>query len=103
MLITFFVILFGGSLALTFTGIKYKRWLLTMMGTILALVCAFQAFEIEVVSGGVTLVFQEIVIVLVCWLLTLVAFVFTLVGMIDGYKEHKESKNKQQLGGPPHG
>ena len=86
MLIQFFVILFAGAVGLLIAGIKYKRWLLTLISTVLAAVCAFQAFRIEIVSGGVTIVFQEVVIVLLCWAITLVGFIFTILGMIDAYK-----------------
>jgi hypothetical protein len=35
------------------------------------------------VSGGVTIVIQEIVIVYVCWMIAIVGLVFTLVGAVN--------------------
>jgi len=72
-----------------------------MMATILALVCAFQAFQIEVVSGGVTIIFQEIVIVLLSWLIAMVAFIFTLMGMVSAYKERQKKASEGKLSGGP--
>jgi len=98
MLIQFFLILFGGAVALLIMGVKLKRWLLCLISTVLSAVCAFQAFKIELVSGGVTLVFQEVVIVLLCWAITLVGFVFTLIGAVWSVKEMNAQKNKQPGG-----
>lgn len=98
MLIQFFLILFGGSLALLITGIKFRRWLLCLMSTVLSAVCAFQAFRIELVSGGVTLVFQEVVIVLLCWAITLIGFIFTLLGAVWSVQEMNAQKKKQHQG-----
>jgi len=98
MLIQFFLLLFGGGTALLILGVKFRRWLLCLMATILEAVCALQAFRIEIVSGGVTLVFQEVVIVLLCWVLTLIAFIFTLVGAVSAIQESSKKK-PQPTGG----
>ena len=99
MLIQFFVLLFGGAVASLIGGIKYKRWLLTMFSTILFLVLAFTAFRIEVVSGGVTLYFEEIVIILLNWFGAIVAFIFTLVGMLGAFKDRNKKTPGPQYGG----
>ncbi|MCX6817725.1 MAG: hypothetical protein NTU57_02615 [Candidatus Aenigmarchaeota archaeon] len=61
-----------------------------MISTVLWAVLAFQAFKIEVPSGGVTLVFQEIIVVLFCWFMTFVGAVITGIGILDTLKTNKQ-------------
>jgi hypothetical protein len=84
--IIFFIILFVGSMGLIYAGVKYKHWLLCAGSAVMFLVLALQAFRIEMVSGGVTIVIQEIVIVYVCWMMAIVGLVFTLVGAVNNLK-----------------
>ena len=81
--VIFFVILFVGSLGMLYAGVKYKHWLLCAGSAVMSLVLALQAFRIEIVSGGVTIVIQEIVIVYVCWMIAIVGLMFTLVGAVN--------------------
>lgn len=92
MLVTFFIVLFGGSIALLFSGVKYQRWLLCVASTIMSLVCATQAHTIEVMSGSVVIVFKEFMIVLVSWVLTALGIIFSGIGIIA-------SLNKRPGGG----
>ena len=98
MLVSFFVALFGGSIALLFSGIKFKRWVFTLGGTILSIVCALQGFMIEVVSGGVTIIFKEIAIVLFCWVMVFVGTVFTAYGFMNSLSSGIDNR----AGGPTH-
>lgn len=92
MLIQFFIILLVASVGSLYMGLKYKKWLLTMFSTVLFGVLAFSAFRIEVVTGGVNLVFQEIALVLLMWLGTFAGFIFTLVGMVDHLRTSRGKK-----------
>lgn len=92
MLIQFFIILLVGAVGCMYLGIKYKKWLFPFFSTIMFMVLAFSAFRIEVVTGGVNLIFQEIVIVLLMWLATTVAAGLTLIGMINHLKESRDQK-----------
>lgn len=96
MLITFFLIMIVGAFASLFFGIKYKHWIGCAIAAILFLVLAFSAFRIEVPSGGVTLVFQEIVIVLLCWAGAGISTLFTLLGAAAYVKEVTGNKQKKQ-------
>lgn len=96
MLIQFFIIMLFGAVGSFYLGLKYQRWLLTMFSAILFFVLAFQAFKIEVVTGGVNLVFQEISLVLLMWFAGFAASAFTLVGVVNQIKQKGEKKNYSQ-------
>lgn len=89
MLIEFFVMILGGAVASLIVGIMKKKWLLTMFATVLFLMLALQAFKIEVVSGGVTLIFQDIIITYLGWFGGFVSFIFTLVGMANTVRQKR--------------
>ena len=93
MLVQFFIILMVGAVGSFYLGLKMRKWLLTMFSCILFSVLAFSAFRIEVVTGGVNIVFQEIVLVGLMWLGVFASAIFTLVGMVDNLKA---SRNKKQ-------
>jgi len=95
MLIEFFVMLLAGAVTSLVVGIKYKKWLLTMFSTILFLVLAFSAFKIEIVSGGVTLVFQDIVIIYLSWFGGFVSFIFTLIGTVNQLRSRNQQPQQQ--------
>jgi hypothetical protein len=94
MLINFFLVFFIGAIATLYGGYKFQRWLLCMGSTILWAVLAFQAFKIEVVTGGVVLVFQEVILVLFCWFMTFAATGLTLIGAVN----ERSGKRKEQPG-----
>jgi hypothetical protein len=96
MLIEFFVMLLGGAVAALVVGIKMKKWLLTMFSTIMFLVLALQALKIEIVSGGVTLVFQDVIITYLSWFGSMVSLIFTLVGMVNNIKEKRQEAGQGQ-------
>lgn len=98
MLITLFLVLIVGAFVSIYAGIRYQKWLFCMIATILFLVLAFTAFKIEVPSGGVTLVFQEIVIVLLCWAGSIISLIFTLVGMISYIRDTRKKEETRQPG-----
>lgn len=93
MLAQFFIILLVGAVGSLVLGLKMKKWLLTMFATILFLTLAFQAFSIEVVTGGVTLQFTEIIIVLLMWFGGFASFMATLYGAINHYRNRDSKKN----------
>lgn len=95
MLIQFYIIVQLLAVGLLYFGVKEKKWLLTFISTILFLVLALQAFQIEVVSGGVTLVFQEIVIVMLNWAGGFIALALTLLGMIKYVRDQLREKKGQ--------
>lgn len=86
MLAQFFIVLLVGAVGSFYLGLKYKKWILTMFAAILFSVLAFSAFRIEVVTGGVNLVFQEIVLVMLMWLGFIASAIFTLIGVVDHIK-----------------
>ena len=96
MLIEFFVMLLGGAVAALIVGLKMKKWLLTMFSTIMFLVLALQALKIEIVSGGVTLVFQDVVITYVAWFGSFVSLIFTLVGMVNTIRDKRQESAQGQ-------
>jgi hypothetical protein len=96
MLLQFFIMLLVGAVGSLVVGIKYKKWLPCMLAVILFLVLAFQAFKIEVVSGGVTIVFQDIIITWLSWFGAMVGTIFTFNGVINQKREMMEEKNQQR-------
>lgn len=58
------------------------------------MVLAFQGFAIEIVSGGVTLVFQEIILVYLCWGMIIVGAISTVYGVTQNIREQMEEKKK---------
>lgn len=96
MLITFFLILFVGAAISIYAGIRWQKWLLCTIASILFLVLAFSAFSVEVPSGGLTIVFQEIVIVLLCWAAAIISLIFTLIGMISYIRDTRKKEDAKQ-------
>jgi len=96
MLVTFFLILIVGAFASLYVGARYKRWMLCVVAAILFLVLAFSAFKIEVPSGGLTIVFQEVVIVLLCWACAAISTLFALIGAVAFVKDQASEKDKKQ-------
>lgn len=87
------LLLAGGSL---FFGITKQKWILCMFASIMFLTLAISAFRIEVVSGGVTLIFEEGVLILLNWLGSIVGLVFTLVGAIAAFRNRNQRVDMQQ-------
>ncbi len=96
MLITFFLILIAGAFGSLFFGIKWKRWIMTLVATVLFMVLAFSSFKIEVPSGGINLVFEEIVIILLCWAAAIISLIFTLFGAVTFLKDESSKKKDKQ-------
>lgn len=90
MLVQFFIILLLGAVGSYYLGIKMQSWLLTMFSCVLFFVLAFQAFRIEVVTGGVSIVFQEIVLVALMWFGGFAATITTIYGMINNFRNRKD-------------
>ena len=101
MLIQLFIILLVGAAGFFYLGLTMKKWILTMTSAVLFFVLAFSAFSIEVVTGGVNIVFEEIVLVLLMWVGGFAAAIFTLVGMTDFIRATMDKKKAAEYGGPP--
>ncbi len=96
MLLIFFLTMFLGAFAALFIGMKFRKWIPCFVAAILFLVLAFSAFRIEVPTGGVTIVFQEVVVILVCWAGAIISTIFALVGMVSYAREALGKKDKEQ-------
>jgi hypothetical protein len=83
MQLALFIFLLGGSVASLYVGIRYKRWLLCMLSTILFMVLDFAGFQIEIVSGGVALVFREQIVIWAAIAGTIIAGIFTFIGAVN--------------------
>lgn len=97
MSIQFFLIILAVSGGFLYGGIRYKKWLLCMGSTVFFLVLAFQGFRILIVTGGVTIVFQEIIVVILMWMGAIVAFIFTLLGMVKAAQDSMNVKKQKKL------
>lgn len=84
MLIDLYIILFLLGLGLLVTAAKFKHIIPSIFATVLFLTLAFESLNIEMVtSAGETLIYQEATILYVNYLLALISFLITMVGMVS--------------------
>lgn len=95
MMLEIFIFLFILSIGSLVVGIVQRKWLFCMFSTIMFLVLSFQGFRIEVISGGLNIVYQDIIIVLLSWLGGIVSFVFTLLGMLAARKDRISKRDME--------
>jgi len=95
MMLEIFLSLFFISIASLIIGVWQKKWLFCMFSTILFLVLSFQGFKIEVISGGLNIVYQDVIIVLLCWFSGVTSFIFTLAGMLTARKDGIEKREME--------
>ena len=93
MLLDIYIILFLLGLGSLIAAVKTKRLLLAMFATVMFFTLALQAFTIEfITSAGVTVVFQEPVVVLLNWFLAFLSTVIFFVGLAGFIKDRMDKK-----------
>lgn len=98
MLFQFWLLLLAAAVGALLGGLKLKRWLLTMFAMVLFFVLAFGSMRVEVVSGGATLFFGDMAIVLLMAFAGFVSFLFTLHGVLEFVR--KSDKEADPRRGP---
>jgi len=91
MLIDFYLILFVIAIISLIFAVKKNHLLPAMFSTVIFLMLALQGFAIEyITAAGTTIVFDEIVLVLINWFLGFVSFVVCLIAAVNMLRGGKD-------------
>lgn len=87
----FYALLFVLALASMLLGIAKKHIAPLILACILFASLGITAHNIEYISGGVTLNWEEPIFIYLNWLLLFVSFIFALAGSVSTLKEGKDA------------